>query len=198
MTAVHDRYLGVVPTQRPSLRESYHLSQCRMLYNEWLGQAIKEEHKDPLWATAGALGILTFPSINAGSPKQAWPLVASDASNLAWIHLGARKMDLCNLVNPMRPGGVLCHDRTFAYLHYPLPQKGTDGVSVELVQLCALDESSTQETNSYFSVAHALSRLLLEAPKGPASQGAVILVSRHMDNEFGVLLDSVALLLLFV
>jgi hypothetical protein len=87
---------------------------------------------------------------------------------------------------------------TLAYLYHPLPQKGIDGVSIELADLCELNESSTQETNPYFSVAHGLSRLL-EAPKGAASQGAVILVSSHMHNEIGALLenkDSVALLLL--
>jgi hypothetical protein len=83
VTAVHGRYLGVVPTHRPSLRESYHLFQCTTLYNKWLSQPIKEEHKDPLWATAGALGILTFSAINAGSLDEAWPLGTSDSSDLA-------------------------------------------------------------------------------------------------------------------
>jgi hypothetical protein len=91
-------------------------------------------------------------------------------------------MTLWNLANPMRPESVFrVMTETFAYLHHPLPQKGVDGVSVELAQLCALDDSSTQETSPYFSVAHALSRLI-EAPKGVASQGAVILASSHMHN----------------
>jgi hypothetical protein len=133
------------------------------------------------------------------TPEDAWPLRASDSSDLAWIRLGAGKMTLWNLVNPMRPESVFrVMTETFAYLRRPLPRKGIDGVSIELAELCGLHELSTQETNPYFSVAHGLSRLL-EAPKGAASQGAVILVSRHMHNEFGALLenkDSVALLLL--
>jgi hypothetical protein len=199
VTAVHDRYLGVAPTHRRFLRESYHLSQCTTLFNRWLCQPIQEEHKDPLWATAGALSILTFSSINACSAEEAWPLGASDSSDLELIRLGVGKMALWNLVNPTRPESVFrVMTEIFAYIHHPLPQRGTDGVSAKLAQLCGLDESSTQENNPYFSVAHALSRLL-EAPEGSASQGPVILVWSHMHNEFGTLLekkDPVALLLL--
>ncbi|GIK07259.1 hypothetical protein Aspvir_002917 [Aspergillus viridinutans] len=199
VTAAHDRYLGVAPTHRRSLQESYHLSQRTTLFNRWLCQPIKEEHKDPLWATAGALAILTCSSINAGCTAEAWPLRASNSSELEWVRLGAGKMTLWNLVNPLRPESIFrVMTENFAYLHYALPRKGIGGVSAKLAQLCGLDESSTQETNPYFSVAHALSRLL-EAPNGAASQGAVILVSSHMHNEFGTLLekkDPVALLLL--
>lgn len=166
VTAVHDRYLGITPTYRRSLRESYQISQCTTLFNRWLCQPIKEEHKDPLWATAGALSILTFSSINACSAEEAWPLGASDSSDLDWIRLGVGKITLWDLVNPMRSESVFrVMTETFAYIHHPLPQRGTDGVSTELAQLCGINDSSTQENNPYFSVAHSLSRLL-EAPKG--------------------------------
>ncbi|KAK9350580.1 hypothetical protein V1523DRAFT_442517 [Lipomyces doorenjongii] len=199
VTAVHDRYLGVTPTHRRSLREAYHWSQCTILFNKWLSQPIKEENKDPLWATAGTLGILTFSSINAYSPEEAWPLGAPDSSDLEWLRLGTGKMSLWHLVDPLRPESVFrIMSETFAYMRRPLPAKGTDGVSVELVQLCGLNESSTRENNPYFTVVHGLSRLL-EVPKGEASQGRVMMVSSHMHNEFGTCLekkDPVALLLL--
>ncbi|RHZ50507.1 uncharacterized protein CDV56_103115 [Aspergillus thermomutatus] len=199
VTAVHDRYLGVAPPYRRSLRESYHLSQCTTLFNRWLCQPIKEEHKDPLWATAGSLAILTFSSIHACFPEEAWPLGVPDSADLEWLRIGTGKMTLWNLVNPLRPESVFrAMSGIFANMHRPLPKNGTDGVSVELVQLCGLDESSTQENNPYFAVAHSLSRLLA-ASKGEAPQGAVIQVLRHMHDEFGTRLgekDPVALLLL--
>ncbi|KAK9243086.1 hypothetical protein V1506DRAFT_508829 [Lipomyces tetrasporus] len=199
VTAVHDRYLGVTPTHRRSLREAYHWSQCTILFKKWLSQPIKEEHKDPLWATAGTLAILTFSSINVCFPEEAWPLGAPDSSDLEWLRLGTGKMALWHLVDPLRPESVFrIMSETFEYMRRPLPAKGTDGASVELVQLCGLDESSTQENNPYFTVVHSLSRLL-EVPKGEASQGRVMMVSSHMHNEFGTCLekkDPVALLLL--
>lgn len=199
VTAVHDRYLGVTPTHRRSLRESYHWSHCTILFNKWLNQPIKEEHKDPLWATAGTLAILTFSSVNACFPEEAWPLGKPDSSDLEWLRLGTGKMALWHLVNPLRPESVFrIMSETLACMHPPLLAKGIEGVSVELVQLCGLDESSTRENNPYFTVVHGLS-LLLEVPKSEASQGRVVMVLRHMHNEFRTCLekkDPIALLLL--
>lgn len=199
VTAVHDRYLGTMPIHRRSLRESYHYSQCTSLFNKWLRQPIKEEHKDPIWATAGQIGILTFSSINLPSPEEAWPLGAPDSADLEWLRLGSGKMALWHLVNPLRPGSVFrIMSETFAHMHQPLPAQGTEGVPSELVQLCGLDESSTRENNAFFSIVHGLSRLL-EVPKGEASLGEVLMVSCYMLTEFGTRLerrDPVALLLL--
>ena len=200
MTAVHDRYLGVTPTRRRSLRESYHWSQCTTLFNNWLSQhPIKEEHKDPLWATAGAIAILTFASINTSSLEETWPLRPAGPSDLEWLRLGTGKRALWPLVNPLRPGSVFrVMSETFASMHLPIPAKGASGVSVELVQLCGLDESSTQENNPYFTVAHGLSQLF-EIPKGEDLLGSVLMVLGHMNNDFAFCLekkDPVALLLL--
>jgi hypothetical protein len=200
VTAVHDRYLGVTPTSRRSIRESYHYCQCTILFNKWLSQKpIKEEHKDPLWAAAGTLGILTFSSTNPRSLEQSWPLGPHDSSDLEWVRLGTAKMALWHLVNPMRPESVFrVMFETFASMRLPVTAKGTDGVSVELTQLCGLDESSTRENNPYFTVAHSLSRLL-GMPESKDSLGRVLMVSGHMHNEFASCLekkDPVALLLL--
>ena len=166
----------------------------------WLKQQpIKEEHKDPLWATAGMLAILAFSSINACSPEEAWPRGPPDSSDLEWLRLGTGKMGLWHLVNPLRPQSVFRNiSEPYAYAHHPLPAKGTDGVPVELVELCGLDEGSTQENNPYFAAVHSLSRLL-ETPRGEVSHGKVALVTCYMHNEFETLLmkkDPVTLMLL--
>ena len=198
VTAVHDRYLGSsMPNHRRSLRESYHWSQCTILFNKWLSQPIKEEHKDPLWGTAGMLGILTFSSVNTGCPEEAWPLGTPDSSDLEW--LGAGKMALWHVVNPLRPESVFrIMSETLVNMRRPLPARGIDGVKIELVELCGLDESSTQENNPYFEVAHCTSRLL-NTSKGEVSLGEAMMASRHMHSEFASCLekkDPVALLLL--
>lgn len=59
--------------------------------------------------------------------------------------------------------------------HQQLPTRGIDGVSVDLVELCELDGSSTPANNRYFWLADALSRLL-EVPKGEASVGRIFMV----------------------
>ncbi|OKL56987.1 hypothetical protein UA08_07955 [Talaromyces atroroseus] len=197
--AVHDRYLGVTPAPRRSLRESYHWFQCTILFNKRLSQHIKEEDKDPLWATAGSIGILTFSSINACLPDHAWPLGAPDPSDLDWLRLGAGKMSLWYLLDPLRPGSVFrSMSETLQQMHQPLPEKGLDSVLAELVHVCGLSESSSRENNPYFTVAHGLSRLL-EKPRGEASQNSALGVASKMHNDFRMCLekkDPIALLLL--
>ncbi|CAM1501459.1 Fc.00g034430.m01.CDS01 [Cosmosporella sp. VM-42] len=199
VTAVHDRYLDGTPAHRRSLRESNHWSQCTMGFNEWLSQPIREEQKDPLWATAGTLAILTFSSINACFPHEAWPLGAPDSSDLEWLRLGAGKMTLWNLVNPLRPESVFrIMSTTFTTMRRPLPMKGTDGVSAELAQLCGLDQSSSRDNNPYFMVAHAVSRFL-RAPVDETLQRKAMMALSHMHHGFGTFLekkDPIALLLL--
>lgn len=69
-----------------------------------LSGTIKEEFKDPCWATASTLGILTFSSTDVDTTtKQPWPLGPEDSSDLEWLPLGAGKMKLWQLLNPLRP-----------------------------------------------------------------------------------------------
>ena len=197
VAAVHNRYLAATP--RRCLREYYHWSQCTILFNNWLSQHIKEEHKDLLWATAGSLAILTFSSIHIRSHEQAWPLSAADSSDLEWLRLGTGKMALRRLANPLRPNSVFrLMSETSTLLHQLPSARGANGVPVELAQLCGLDEWSTRDNNPYFAVAHDLSRLL-KLPQGEASQRRILMVSSHMQGAFATCLqgkDPVALLLL--
>ncbi|KAL6885725.1 hypothetical protein GGI43DRAFT_432401 [Trichoderma evansii] len=201
VAAVHERYFEMAPTYRRSLRESYHVSQFITLFSKRLSQPIREEHKDTLWAAAGTVAILTFSAFTASSPDEAWPLGAPDASDLDWLRLGVGKMKLWQLLNPLRPESV--HRIIFesiVKLYESVPTRGTNGVLVELVQLCGLDQSSTPENNPFFTVAHGLSQLL-EAPKGRVSLDSIMKVWNLMNNRFVVLLemkDPAALLLLYL
>lgn len=201
VTAVHDRYLGVTPTHRRSFCETYHWSQCTSLFNKSLAQPIKEEHKDPIWAAAGTLGILAFSSINACPFEETWPLGPSDSSDLEWLRLGAGKMKLWELLNPLRATSLFAPMAdTFITMHQPLPIEGIDGVLLELRQLCMLEETSTACNNPYFRVAHGLSELLA-VPEGQATLGKAMMVSTKMRGEFITLLegkDAVALALLYL
>ncbi|KAJ5723148.1 hypothetical protein N7488_001183, partial [Penicillium malachiteum] len=186
VAAVHDRYLSPSPTRR-SLRESYHY------------QKIKEEHKDPIWTTTGTLSILAFASINAVSKTHAWPLGPTDCSNLEWLRLGSGKISLWNLVDPLRPGSALrVMIETLIRMRKPLPIRCIEGVPEDLVQLCELDETSTEQTNVYFTVVHSLSRVL-DIPQENVALGDALMVSNHMHNKFEDRLrdkDPVGLLLL--
>lgn len=200
MAAVHNRYLGGQLTCRRSFREVYHSSQCTVLFSEWLGQPIEEKHRDAIWATGVILANLSFSSIDVSSFEQAWPLKPSDSSDLQWLRLKANDKALWHLANPMRTSSVFrVISDTFSH-NEQLPTRGIDRVSVELVKLCGLDESSTAENSSYFGFAHALSRLL-EVPNGGASLGQIFKVVGAMTDVLRVCLeekDPIALLLLYL
>lgn len=200
VAAVHNRYLySTTTTQNDSLRETYHLSQCTTLFNRWLGGPVKEEHKDPLWATAGSLAILTFSSISPSSTTGAWPLAAPAATDLDWLRLGTGKMALWKLVNPLRSSSVfrVLH-QNMLHLREWVPVKGSDGLLPDLAELCDLHEESTIENNPYITVAHCISRLLhLKADEN--ADDLVYLAAGQMHGMFESRLlakDPVALLLL--
>lgn len=184
---------------RRSLRESYHWSQCTTLFNKWLSQTIKEEDKDPIWATTGSLSVLAFASMNASTTREAWPLGPDDSSDLEWLRLGAGKMSLWHIVDPLRPGSAFrAMMKTLVQMRKPLPEKGTRGVLKYLARLCRLNENSTQASSPYFNVVHSTSRLL-KIPAEDTTLGDTLMVSNHMHDEFEILLqdkDPIALLLL--
>lgn len=198
MTAAHDRYLDETKPNRRSLRESYHWFQSTIQFNEWLNREIRDEHKDPLFTTAGSLVTLAFSSPIARNIDEAWPLAPSDSSDLEWLRLWSGKMALWHLADPLRPTSVFRTMFSSMAKHITLPDKGTEGVSAELVQLCKLDESSTNGTNPFHAMAHAISRLL-QTPEGEASNQEAMMVSAHMNSDFVIRLerrDPIALLLL--
>ncbi|CAK7236552.1 hypothetical protein SCUCBS95973_009645 [Sporothrix curviconia] len=211
VTAVHARYLATMkaadnddPVEAESfapisVRESFHISRCTSLFNHWLSQPLTEENKDPLWSAAGSLSILTFSSVTTTRPGQAWPLGPPDpAADLEWLRLGAGKMTLWAMVNPTRQSSVfrpvfeVMSELRATFMNSTAP------LLPEMAIICGIDETSTPETNPYFSVAQSLSRLL-PLPLTEATLGAVLMVANKMHGPFEQLLhqrDPVALLLL--
>ncbi|CAK7231319.1 hypothetical protein SBRCBS47491_007890 [Sporothrix bragantina] len=209
VAAVHDRYLATIKAANdgidttdavaPSIRESYHIARCTSLFNHWLSQPLTEESKDPIWSGAGSLSILTFSSINATRPGQAWPLGPPDpSSDLEWLRLGAGKMTLWNMVNPTRESSVF---RPMFGTLSELRESfiNSDALLLpELAIVCGIDENSTVDNNPYFDVAHSLSRLL-PLPFNQATLGTILMVASKMHGPFEDLLhrrDPVSLLLL--
>lgn len=195
LTASHDRFLQLAPAQR-SLRELNHWSQCTTQFMHWLSGPISDYEKDPCWAAASILGILTISSVDSSST--AWPL-ADDTADLDWLRLGASKMMLLDKLNPMREESTFRKaTENILTLHERIPSRGAYGVPRELAALCGLDEDSTAQNNQFFKVAHGLAMLINAGPEDDLHT-IVMLSSVNLHVEFDVLLwkkDPVALLLL--
>lgn len=197
----YDRHMNNSSGRRRTLEECYHWSQGTILLSKRLGEPIETKDKDPIWATAAALAILTFASPDACTPEQAWPLSSSGASGLYWLDMIKAKMALWQLVNPLRSDSLFrVMAPTFAHMHSPLPEEGIDGIPSALVAVCNLKESSTAERNPYLRAAHAVSQIQ-DLPDSEVTTGHTQFFTRSIDGPFKDLLqrkDPVSLLLLYL
>jgi hypothetical protein len=198
VTATHDRYLSTPATECRAVPKTYHWSQCAALFNRKLSQPIQPQDRDPLWATAAFLSIMTFSSVEASTPEEAWPLKTSEPSDLEWLRMSEGKMVVWNLTDPLRPGGMFrAMSEEYAQLYSPIPRAGIDGVPSALSRLCNLDVSSTAENSPYFAAVHTLAQLQ-NLPSDQITMSRSLTFMHHMQRSFKTLLqekDPVALLL---
>ncbi|KAL0932384.1 C6 finger domain protein [Colletotrichum truncatum] len=197
----YDRYLNASQDCRPTVDECFHWSQGTALLNKRLREPIKVKDKDPIWGTAAALALLTFSSPNAGTPEQAWPLKPSSTSDLVWLRMINGKMALWHIMDPLRPDSLFhVMAPTYSHMQSPLPQKGINGIPVDLVAVCNLQDSSTAEENPYFHAAHAVSQIIA-LPDREVTTGHTQVFTRIIHGSFEDLLrarDPVALLLFYL
>ncbi|GJP89357.1 C6 finger domain protein [Aspergillus niger] len=201
VSLTYDRHLNSPPKSHRTLEECYHWSQSTILFNKKLREQIDPKDRDPIWGTAAALVILTFSSPNARTPEESWPLNPSPSSHLDWVYMNKGKMSLWNIVNPLRSDSIFhVMAGTFAYVHSPLPEGGTEGIPPALAALCGITEDSTAKTNPYFQAAHAVAQIL-EVEDSEATMGPVQMFMRCIHGRFEGLLrerDPVALVLLYL
>lgn len=111
------------------------------------------------------------------------------------------KMSLWNIVNPLRSDSIFhVMAGTFAYVHSPLPEGGTEGIPPALAALCNIREDSMAKTNPYFHAAHAVAQIL-EVEDSEVTVGPVQMFMRCIHGGFEGLLrerDPVALVLLYL
>jgi hypothetical protein len=199
ITAIHDRSLQGPLISRRTIPEIFHWSQCAKLLNWKLSQPILPEDRDPLWATAAILGIVSLSSIEGFIPEESWPLKPSDPSDLAWLRMSEGKMAVWNLTDPLRSGSIFnAMSKEYQALFAPIPMVGIDDIPATLVRLCNLDKYSTCESNPYFVAAHTISGLQGLSDE-PFTRSKCLNFISHMQQPFKNLLqekDPVALLLL--
>ncbi|RAH63268.1 hypothetical protein BO85DRAFT_515796 [Aspergillus piperis CBS 112811] len=201
VSLTYDRHLNSPSDSHRTLEECYHWSQSTILFNKKLRESIEPNDRDPIWGTAAALVILTFSSPNARTPEESWPLNPSPSSYLDWVHMNKGKMSFWNIVNPLRSDSIFhVMAGTFAYVHSPLPEGGTEGIPPALAALCGITDDSTAETNPYFHAAHAVAQIL-EVEDSEVTMGPVQMFMRCIQGGFEGLLrdrDPVALVLLYL
>ncbi|KAF5660552.1 c6 finger [Fusarium heterosporum] len=197
----YDRYLRTSSSSCRSLEECYHWSQATALFNRRLREPVKKIDKDPIWATAAALAVLTFASPDARRPEESWPMRSSGGDDLDWVYMINGKMSLWEMVDPLRSDSLFqVMAVTLAQMHSPVPEVGIKGILKALAGICHLDDASTPHNNPYFHAAHAVSRVLNLADND-VTTGHSQLFTHGLHGDFKALLmqkDPVALVLLYM
>lgn len=163
LTAIHDRYLTESPNSRMAVTEVYHWSRAAALFNQKLSAPIQPHDRDALWAAAALLGFISFASVEASKPEDAWPLKRLEKPGLEWLRMSEGKMAVWNLAEPWRPESIF-HNLLVEKEHRHRLSAATRS-SVEVMpavfnELYGIDDSSTPDNNPYYSAVHSLARLL--------------------------------------
>jgi hypothetical protein len=161
ITATHDRYLSIAPENaKISITEAYHWSRGAALLNEKLSAPILPQDRDALWAAAAMLGIASITSIEASSPKEAWPLKPYDPNDLDWLDVSQGKEAIWNATDPLRPDSIFhaMADDYRAMMDTPRLCEINE-IPSEFVRLCGLDNLSAPQQNPYYTAVSMLVHL---------------------------------------
>lgn len=181
------------------MREDFHWTKCLELFNDKLSQPIQYCDRDPLWAAAAMLGVISFSSVDATVPQDAWPLNSAKSTHLDWLNISKGKMAVWDLVDPLRPESIFNVLREdYLQLFRPLPELNVGDIPAPLAKLCDLDEMSSPDNNPYWAAVQAL-LCVLDSPSDVKSVTHSLKFVGHMTDQFKHLLagkDPVALLLM--
>jgi hypothetical protein len=142
------------------MSEMAHIFQCTTLLSRKLCHEISPADRDPIWATASFLSILSFLALDECDPSKAWPFKPSESDDMNWLRLGDTKWKLFQLTQPTRPDSIFypmsdIYQKMRAYKS----TSSIHSISPELQILCRLDEWSQPETSPYFEAAEIITRL---------------------------------------
>ena len=203
LTLMHDRFLSSPEGTPPTSKESFHFYHGTALFHILLDQPIREEDKDPLWATAALLGAVTIAGIEATRPEDSWPLKVDSASDLDWLRMSDGKKEVWRLVDPLRDGSVFKAALSYEHQRAPEPY---NHVVPELEMLYPYltkiydyhPDNSEEQEDPYHTAASILTRLL-ELECNHSTIMYFLSFLGHMDPQYRELLhkkDPKALLLL--
>jgi hypothetical protein len=162
LTLMHDRYLGIESSTEQSAAIAFHWSRGAALLNDKLSTGIEPSERDALWACAGLLGALSFSSIQAKTPEEAWPLKPSSPSDLEWLKMSEGKKEIWKIADPLRVDSVF-YSMVPDFMQYASPTSSRSELQKlppELIQLCKLDDASMQDNSPYLTCASFLTQTI--------------------------------------
>lgn len=160
-TAAHDRILSTSKDNaKRSIAEAYHWSKGAALLNKKLSSPIRPQDRDALWAAAAILGLLSITDIEASTPWEAWPLRASESSDLSWLDMSHGKEAVWKATDPTRSDSIF-HAMRDEYRTLMVRPALCDihDMPAELVELCQLNRNVEPTQSPYFTPVSLLAGL---------------------------------------
>lgn len=156
---MHDRHL----TGSASIEEAAALHWYRgtTLFKNALIKPVESSERDALWASAALLSCISFASIEARVPEEAWPLKAACSNDLEWLKMSDGKKAVWQIADPTRPDSCFRSIGGHPDLYRPLTFDHEDTASVtrNFCELYDLGPSSNRTENPYYNAAMLLARL---------------------------------------
>lgn len=104
-------------------------------FNDKISAPLHPSECDAVWIAASMLGVITFASIEASTPEEAWPLTSFIIGEPEWLKMGQGKFALQQLVRPDRKESIF-HD---LFSTIPMIELSLQDVPQEFVQLYELE-----------------------------------------------------------
>jgi hypothetical protein len=165
LTLEHDQYLNNEPGVKTSRERliAFHFSRGVMQLNNKISSGLAPSERDAAWASGGLLGVLTFSSMKAKTPKDTWPQSESTATDLDWLNITQGKKALLKIADPFRPESIFS-SMMAEFLQYAAPSHSEsilalENLPPELIHVCGLHKDSTLLENPYLSTASFLGLL---------------------------------------
>jgi len=171
-TAMHDRYLGGQSHSKRTEYECYHWALSAQLFNHEISRNSRSYDKDAIWMTATLNNWMVLFAVETKNPNDVWPLSPA-ISNIPWYPIQKGLRSIWQLAGPNRTNSLFftaaSNNRDERCLGLPPPEPGIDGIPMDLVELCGLDESSNSENNPYHTAVRTLSTLIKNPSPRPDS-----------------------------
>ena len=135
---------SATPT-RQSTDEISHWTKGVVLFNEKLSMPLHPPDRDALWGAATMLGVISFASIEGGTPEDVWPLNYVAGAESGWLKMCCGKLALWQLVNPERPDSIfhsLFSGKDSITQYIPPILSSINRVPASFIELYGLDKAS--------------------------------------------------------
>jgi hypothetical protein len=199
LTLMHDRSLYSL-TSPLTTKEAFHWYRSASLFKAKLSSQVLPSERDPLWAAAMGLGIVSFFYVEGDKPTDVWPLSPASSMDLNWLKMIDGKKEVWRVAGPPTENSIFekPYPENIKFLLPPPSDSGFKSLSPEFIKMYELNTLPADDSNPYRAAATSLTQTLPSNDLLPVIMGFLTFVG-NISPDYKQLLeqkDPRALLLL--